>query len=173
MPSRYRTSRRRLLACLSMLAPAALAAQSLPPPNTAPAELTGLTPDGQTIKLSALRERVVMVFYWSTECAVCLNKMSELRANVAGWRGEAFTLLGVNLDENLDSFTHYEKLLEPLVSTELRFPSVWGRDPAYRDNLGGVTHLPTTILLDKQGQVVERYPGRIPPAAWNRIADLL
>lgn len=173
MQSPYRPSRRRLLAGLSMLVPGVLTAQSVPRPNATAAELTGFTPDGQRIELNALRNRVVMIFFWSAECSVCLNKMPELRANVAGWRGEAFTLLGVNMDGNRDLFTRYEKLLQPLVPADLRFQSVWGRDLDYRDNLGHVTHLPTTVLVDKQGQVVERYPGRIPPAAWNRIADLL
>ncbi len=173
MPPQYKPSRRRFLAWLSMLAPTVLAAQSGPLPTATPAELTGLTPEGQRIELSVLRNRVVMIFFWSTECPVCLNKMPELRANVAGWRGEAFTLLGVNMDEHRESLTRYEKLLQPLVPAELRFQSVWGRDPAYRDNLGSITHLPTAILVDKRGQMVERYPGRIPPSAWNRIADLL
>ena len=92
---------------------------------------------------------------------------------MAGWRGEAFTLLGVNMDESQEAFASYENLVQPLVAAELRFSSVWGRDPAYRDNLGQVTHLPTTLLVDKRGQVVDRFAGRIPPSAWNRIADLL
>jgi hypothetical protein len=33
--------------------------------------------------------------------------------------------------------------------------------------------LPAAFLLDKTGQLVEQYHGRIPPEAWDRIADLL
>jgi glutathione peroxidase-family protein len=28
-------------------------------------------------------------------------------------------------------------------------------------------------LIDKSGKVVEQYSGRIPPEAWDRIADML
>ena len=31
----------------------------------------------------------------------------------------------------------------------------------------------SVLLLDKAGQLVEQYHGRIPPEAWDRIADLL
>ena len=174
MHALHSPNRRHLLTtCLAMLAPTALLAQTPPKPVSPAAELEGITPDGQRIELAALRDRVVLVYYWSTQCPVCLNKMPELRANVAGWRGEAFTLLGVNMDESQEAFASYENLVQPLVAAELRFSSVWGRDPAYRDNLGQVTHLPTTLLVDKRGQVVDRFAGRIPPSAWNRIADLL
>jgi glutathione peroxidase-family protein len=33
--------------------------------------------------------------------------------------------------------------------------------------------LPSGALIDKDGRLVERYSGRIPPEAWNRIAELL
>jgi thiol-disulfide isomerase/thioredoxin len=67
--------------------------------NTPLAELAGQTTDRQNITLQQLRGQVVLVFYWSTECPVCLAKMPELRANAAGWHGKNFTLLGVNMDK--------------------------------------------------------------------------
>ena len=149
-----------------------LFAQNSASPIAAVAELNGTT-SGQRITLQGLRGQVVLVFYWSTECSVCRNKMPELRANASGWAGQNFTLIGVNMDVNQEDFLRYEKVVAPLLPPEQRFASVWGRHPTYLDNLGPVTHLPTTFLVDKKGEVAERYNGRIPPQAWNRIADLL
>jgi peroxiredoxin len=141
--------------------------------SAALAELQGTTPGGSRVSLEALRGRVVLVFYWATDCPVCHSKMPELRANAAGWQGRNFTLLGVNMDQKLADFLRYEEVVSPLLPAAQKFSSVWGRDPAYQDNLGPVTHLPSAILIDTAGRVVERYSGRIPAQAWDRIADLL
>lgn len=176
MPPSISLTRRRLIAGLVAVMPSALWAQSQPitgGTSGAPADLQGTTPGGQRLSLEALRGQVVLVFYWSTDCAVCRSKMPELRANAAGWNGQNFTLLGVNMDQKKSEFLLYEKVVKPLLPAAQRFPSVWGLDPEYQDSFGAVQHLPSAVLIDKAGRVVERYSGRIPPQAWDRIADLL
>jgi len=163
--------RRKFLTWLAAAVPTASFA--LESPSTGLADLTGKTPSNQTITLHQLRGQVVLVFFWSTDCPVCLAKMPELRANAAGWYGKNFTLLGVNMEKKKDQFLLYEKVVTPLLPAAKRFTSVWGLDPDYKDSLGPVQHLPSAVLIDKDGRVVERYSGRIPPHAWDRIADLL
>ena len=46
-------------------------------------------------------------------------------------------------------------------------------DSSYRDKLGAHAQLPAGYLIDKTGKMLERYVGRIPPEAWDLIADLL
>jgi peroxiredoxin len=159
------------LMAIPILFPTALFAAETTDNNQA--ALTGQTPSGQTISLEQLRGQVTLVFYWSTDCAVCRSKMPELRANAAGWHGKKFTLLGVNMDAKKEEFQLYEKLVTPLLPEAQKFPSVWGLDPDFKDNLGPVQQLPSAVLVDQEGRVIERYKGRIPPQAWDRIADLL
>lgn len=163
--------RRAFLAWVAATAPTASFAAS--PPTPALAELSGRTLDNKSLTLQQHRGRVVLVFYWSTDCPVCRNKMPELRVNAAGWHGKDFTLLGVNMDAKQSEFRIYEDVVKPLLPEVQKFPSVWGLDPSYKDNLGPVQRLPSAVLINKEGQVVERYSGRIPPEAWDRIADLL
>ena len=165
--------RRHLLTWLVATAPASLLAQTQRNPKPELAELRGATPSGEVLDLASLRGKVVLVFFWSTECPVCRNKMPELRANVAGWKGQNFTLLGVNMDAQQSAFLNYEEVVTPLLPAAHIFQSVWGLAPGYTDNLGPVQQLPSAVLIDKGGRVVERYRGRIPPQAWDRIADLL
>lgn len=162
--------RRQLLVCLPLLAwPLA---QAQPAAASRPI-LEGKTADGQALGLAALRGRVVLVFYWSTSCAVCRDKMHEMRANLAGWPQQPFTLLGVNMDPRREDLASYENLLRQTVPAPQRLRSVWAADPAFTDSLGPPTHLPSGTLIDKDGRLVERYSGRIPPEAWDRIAELL
>jgi peroxiredoxin len=136
-------------------------------------ELQGRVPGGPLLRLDAMRGQVVLVFYWATTCAVCRDKMGELRANLAGWKGQAFTVLGVNMDQHLRDFMAYEQLVAQTVPENRQFVSVMGQGSEFRDTMGLPAQLPSARLIDKQGRLVERYTGRIPAATWDRIADLL
>ena len=61
------------LGLLLSLAPTAAPAQAL---SDAPA-LSGRTLSAEPFDLSALRGKVVLVLFWSTDCPVCLDKMPE------------------------------------------------------------------------------------------------
>jgi thiol-disulfide isomerase/thioredoxin len=160
-------TRRRLAALV--LACAAGATLAAPP---AP-ELNGRTLDGQTHSLSALRGKVVLLVYWSTGCAVCRDVLPELRANYAGWRGKPFEIVAVSVDARRADVQAYRELLEATVAPRDRFPMLWRGEPGHADGFGVPPRLPVAYLIDPKGQVVETFVGRIPAAAWDRIADLM
>jgi peroxiredoxin len=164
-------TRRQAMALLAAGASGPLMAAT-PVSNASPA-LEGSTADGRRLRLSDLRGRVVLVFYWSTGCAICRDKMRELRANLLGWKGQPFTLLGVNMDARQQDFTGYETLVRQTVPAAQQFTSLWTGAPDFRDSMGRPEQLPSACLINQQGQLVERYSGRIPPEAWDRIAELL
>lgn len=155
-----------LLGCAFALCMASASAQALP-------ELKGPTLDGTAFDLANSQGKVVMVLFWSTDCAVCRDKMPELRANVKGWQGQAFELVTVSTDRDRRAAETYHQLVQLTVPPSQRFVSLWAGDPAYRDNLGAPGTLPAVFLLDKKGHLVQRYQGRVPAEAWDRIADLL
>ena len=160
------------LALMTAITPLKAAAAGAEAPAPAPT-LEGTTADGKRFKLADQRNRVVLVFYWSTGCAVCRDKMRELRANLLGWQSQAFTLIGVNMDTRRPDWIGYEQLVAQTVPPNQRFASVWAGDADFRDTMGRPEQLPGACLIDKSGQLVERYRGRIPAEAWDRIAELL
>lgn len=169
------TNRRRwLAACAAFGLPWPAMAQSDPAAGLGlQPVLEGTAPGRGTVRLADLRGQVVLVFYWSTACPVCRDKMGELRANLVGWKGQPFTVLGVNLDNNPRDFLAYEALVAQTVPATHRFTSVSGQSASFRDSMGRPDQLPSACLIDKQGVLVERYSGRIPASTWDRIADLL
>lgn len=137
------------------------------------ARIDGRGLDGKPFDLAAQRGKVVMVVFWSTACAVCRDTLPELRANYAGWRGKPFELVVVATDPRRQDVVDYENLLERIVPTTSRFPSLWRAEPGHRDGFGVVGQLPATFVLDREGRIVERFNGRIPTEAWDRVAELL
>ena len=147
-------------------APTAAAAVTLP-------QIEGKTIEGTAFKLASLRGKVVLVMFWSTGCAVCRDKMPELRTNYEGWKGKPFELVAINTDARVQDFLDYERIISATVPLKQRFVQLWTGETGYRDNIGKAAQLPAAYLIDKNGKVVERYVGRIPAEAWDRIADLL
>ena len=148
--------------------PASVAAAGVTVP-----QIDGKTIDGSPFKLSSLKGKVVLVMYWSTGCAVCRDKMPELRSNYEGWMGKPFELVAVNTDTRAQDFLDYERIISRTVPIKQRFVQLWTGEIGYKDNLGKQAQLPSAYLMDKTGKIVERYTGRIPSEAWDKIADLL
>ncbi|WP_341909040.1 TlpA disulfide reductase family protein [Polaromonas sp. YR568] len=152
--------------------PAATAAQAAPQVASLPA-IEGKTIEGAPFKLESLKGKVVLVMFWSTNCAVCRDKMPELRSNYQGWTGKPFELVAVNTDTRVQDFLDYERIISATVPLKQRFVQLWTGETGYRDNIGKHAQLPSALLIDKTGKVVQRYVGRIPPEAWDSIAELL
>jgi peroxiredoxin len=157
-----------LALCLALASPLAFAQ-----PAAAQPELRGTTMDGQIFDLAALRGKVVMVLFWSTDCAVCRDKMPELRANLKGWQGQPFELVGVSTDRDRSAIEAHQRLVKLTVPASQRFTTLWSGDSQHHTTFGPPGQLPAVFLLDKAGRVVESHHGRVPPQAWDRVADLL
>ena len=154
------------LACASPFA----AAQTAPLPPT----VEGRTVEGKPFRLAALQGKVVLLMYWSTGCAVCRDKMPELRQNYQGWAGKPFEMVLVATDRQMKDVDSYEAIISRTVPLKQRFVQLWAGEPGYQDSFGKpTTMLPASFLLDKNGKIVERYQGRIPAEAWDKIAELL
>lgn len=154
-------------ACLATPGTAALRAQA------SAATLAGQTLDGKPYDLRQDAGKVVLVFFWSTNCPVCRDKMPELRLNYEAWRDKRFQLLAVSLDKSLDELRAYDAILNRVVPPAQRFPWLWRGAAAHRDGFGNLSQTPTSFLVDRQGQVVKQYRGRIEPSLWDDIAELV
>ena len=115
-------------------------------------ELAGKTLDGDSLSLSKYRGKVVALQFWATWCEPCLNDMKELKRLVARYGSQGFTPIGVNLDADKSTVTAFLK--------ENRYP--WphmyengGLDSRLANELGVLT-LPTMLLINKRGKVINR-----------------
>ena len=179
------------LCWLSMaLAPAAVHAQKqgpeLAPASTAKVVesvdilnpvIVGNTLEKKPFRLAQLKGKVVLVMFWSTDCAVCRDKMPELRENIQGWTDKPFEIVLVSVDRSMRDVDSYNAIINKSVPLKQRFTQLWTGDASYKDNLSSATmsrsQLPMALLIGKDGKVVERFTGRIPADVWDKIADLL
>ncbi len=144
-------------------------------------QIQGKTIDGQPYNLAAHKGKVVLVMFWATDCAICRDKMHELRDNAKGWQGKPFTTVLISADRRMSDVESYNAIINASVPMKERLTQVWALDPTYKDNLGtdavlknrNPSTLPITLVIDKKGDVFKRYQGRIPAEVWDDIAELL
>jgi peroxiredoxin len=154
-----------LLAAASVCAQA----QTVPSPS-----LVGKTMQPATVDLAQLKGKVVLLFFWSTDCPVCLDKLPELRRNLEGWRGKDFVIVAVSQDRSMADLKAYEQVLDKIAPSNAQMKIVWRRDPAHRDNFGELpVKTPTTLIVDRSGKVVKNITGRVPAELWDDIAELV
>lgn len=113
--------------------------------------LSGRSPKGSSVDLSRYRGKVVLIQYWATWSAPAKADMATLK-ELWGKYGRAFTIIGVSLDNDAKELTAY------LDENPLPWPQIFeegGMDSPPANALGIIT-VPTMILVDQQGKVVDR-----------------
>ncbi len=109
--------------------------------------------DGTEDSLAAYAGRVVLVDFWATWCGPCIAAFPKLREMADNLPKERFQIIGVSVDEELDTVTDY-LAKEPLpwvvwhVGTESELVRKWR-----------VTGYPTYVLVGPEGTILNKYPG--------------
>jgi thiol-disulfide isomerase/thioredoxin len=69
-------------------------------PGTKPPDFSGLTLDVQSLSLSKLRGKVVVINFWASWCHECRPEMPALEQLHREFGGRGLAILGVNAREN-------------------------------------------------------------------------
>jgi thiol-disulfide isomerase/thioredoxin len=113
--------------------------------------LSGKGPGGETVDLAGFRGKAVLIHYWATWSDSAKNDMPALKQLEAKYHG-SFAVIGVCLDANVKTLKGY------LAQNPLPWPQIFeegGQDSQAANALGIIT-VPTMILVDAQGKVVNR-----------------
>ena len=125
----------------------------LEPPVTAPGfSLTDM--DGEQHTLDDYRGKVIMLNLWATWCPPCRREIPSMESIFQDLKDKGFVVLAVNQFETPDHVFAYMGQL----SVYPTFPVLFDRDSQVSE-LYGVKGLPTTLLINKQGQVAYRALG--------------
>lgn len=113
---------------------------------------SGKTADGQTIDLASHRGKVVLIQYWASWCEPCKTDIAVLKDLFARHGQGSFVVLSVNVDNeqaSMDAFLATNRLPWTSIHEEGGLDS----PPALRL---GILNVPTMLLVDQQGRVVNR-----------------
>ncbi len=126
---------------------------------------TAVTMDGEKIELASLKNKVVLLVFWSSRCAICQSEIPKLNGLAAGYSNSNIVFLAATMEN------------ENIVDTYLRnhpfnfqiLPNSFGlllkyadRDKEGRVNIG----FPAYYLIDRSGYVQYKDSG------WDKAKPL-
>ncbi|WP_228446078.1 TlpA family protein disulfide reductase [Chryseobacterium gleum] len=119
-------------------------------------EITMTKADGTAFSLSTLKGKIVLIDFWATWCAPCVEEQPELRTLYDTYsdnvKNNQFEILGISLDRNKES---WQKAIDRfginwIQVSDLKF---W-KSPVAK--LYEVDELPFNIIIDGQGTILAK-----------------
>jgi peroxiredoxin len=116
--------------------------------------------DGRRSDLAALRGHVVLVNFWATDCAPCVEEMPAMVENWRRFSPKGFETLAVSM-----SYDPPALVADFAQSRRLPFPVVIDNTGEIAHGFGDIQFTPTSVLIDKRGRIVRRWVGKTDFAA--------
>ena len=120
------------------------------------ADLSMTTLDGREVSMVAQRGKVVLVNFWATWCGPCREEIPFL-VQLAERYPDHLTIIGVSEDaggaDMVQTFADQYEVNYPIVMST----------PEIKRAFPGVVALPTSFVVDPDGQIVQTHVGLISP----------
>jgi cytochrome c biogenesis protein CcmG, thiol:disulfide interchange protein DsbE len=109
----------------------------------------------QTASLGQYRGKVVVVTFWASYCAPCMEEFPSLLA--LHQRLPQLNILGISIDDDARAYRNF------LASYHVDFPTV--RDPSQEVmHSYGTVQIPEAYVINRSGQIVRKY---VSAQDWN------
>jgi peroxiredoxin len=104
-------------------------------------------------KLSDFRGKVVIIDFWATWCPPCKEEIPHFISLYNQYKDQGLEIIGVSMDQNP------EKILPRFIeANNINYTILLGDEQVY-DSYGGIIAIPTTFILDKDGNIRKKYLG--------------
>jgi peroxiredoxin len=111
---------------------------------------------GEDVSVDSLRGEPALLVSWTTWCTECDEELAGLAAFADSPQAEGIEIVAVNLDA-----AHVEEEIDAKVAQHGLTTTLWrDRRNEFRSAFGAIG-VPTTVLLDAEGEVVGTFPGAV------------
>jgi thiol-disulfide isomerase/thioredoxin len=118
--------------------------------------------DGQDVKLSAYKGKVILLNFWATWCGPCKAEIPGFVELQAKYKND-LVILGFSVDDPADkarAFAQEYKMNYPVLLGE-------GREDV-QDAFGPIWGIPASFVISKDGRVCRKHPGIAPKAVFEK-----
>jgi peroxiredoxin len=106
------------------------------------------------VTLSQLRGQVIVLNFWATWCAPCVEEMPSLVDMQRRLKGKGVTVLAISVDVDGNAYQQFVK------NHNVNLLTV--RDPDQKSNaLYGTSKFPETYIIDRNGVIRRKFMGAV------------
>jgi peroxiredoxin len=109
---------------------------------------------GAEIHLSDLRGKVVLVNFWATSCTTCVKEMPHLIETHQKYKDRGFETLSIAMAYDPPAY-----VMNYAETRKLPFRVTMDTTGEMAKKFGQVQLTPTTFVLNRKGEIVQRYVG--------------
>ncbi len=115
-------------------------------------DITLPTVNGDSIRLSSLKGKVVLLDFWASWCGPCRSSNKELTKLYPKYKAKGFEIFGVSLDDDKNKWRNAIKK-DKITWLQVNDGGGWDAQTAVQWNINAI---PTSYLIDKNGKLVAR-----------------
>lgn len=124
--------------------------------------------DGSRSNIDSLRGKVVLVSFWATSCTTCVHEMPQIVATHKKFKARGFETLAVAMRYDPPAY-----VINFAETRKLPFGVVIDNTGEIAKSFDQVQLTPTTVLINKRGEIVKRYVGEPDFAALHQLVETL
>lgn len=125
-------------------------------------------PAGEAVSLSSFQGKYVLIDFWASWCQPCMIEMPNVIEQYQTYNDKGFEIIGVSLDQTKDAW------VKTIEAQKMDWTHVWDMEQGAQGEVAnsyGVTGIPHTVLLDKEGKIIAK--NLRGPALKEKLAELL
>ncbi len=124
--------------------------------------------DGNVVKLTDYRGKVVLVNFWATWCGPCEAEIPWFIEFEKKYKDQGFAVLGVSMDDD-----GWKSVRPYVASHKINYRIMIGSE-VVSQQFGEIEALPTSFVLDREGRIASNHIGLVDKVDYqNEIVKLL
>ncbi len=120
---------------------------------------------GEAIKLYQDKNNFTIINFWATDCPGCVKEMPGLTNIYNQLKGQGLQIIAVSM-----SYDPPNQVLNFTQKNKIPFPVVLDVDGQIARSFGDIRLTPTSILIDKNGKIIDKVIGELD---FNKLNALL
>ena len=124
--------------------------------------------DGTKSSTDQLRGKVVLVNFWATTCTTCVHEMPQVVATYEKFKGRGYETLAVAMSYDPPAY-----VINYAETRKLPFGVAIDATGSIAKSFGNVQLTPTSVLINKRGEIVKRFVGEPDFAKLQELVEKL